>query len=137
MYSTVQSIYCGSYVVSTEGAYSVPNNTQSITHPPSCSTGRYQPIPAVRNFQAILDLETALVSSSPSTISSTSSVDRDAITPGNATSSWLRGFLEWLPSSSYTSEVTGSGDEEGLWVGTAELFNEAVNAYISEPAYQR
>lgn len=129
---------------------------QSHNPTPSCSTNRFHPALAVHKIpEAILDLEAALVSSSPSTIAITSSLDRDAIIPGkflnsntgsqnsdvivpvNATSSWLRGFLEWLPSSSYTSEVAGGGDEKGLWVGAADLFNEAVNEFISESRYQR
>ncbi|CAM9110811.1 unnamed protein product, partial [Ectocarpus sp. 13 AM-2016] len=50
--------------------------------------------------QAILDLEIALVSSSQSTVASAASTDQGAIASGNATSSWLRGFINWLPSSS-------------------------------------
>ncbi|CAM9109294.1 unnamed protein product, partial [Ectocarpus sp. 8 AP-2014] len=89
--------------------------------------------------QAILDLEIALVSSSQSTITSTTSIDQDATVSGNATSSWLRGFINWLPSSSYasSSEEYTSANEQGLWVGSADLFHEAVNDFLAEPEYQR
>lgn len=94
---------------------------------------------AFDNVQAILDLEIALVSSSQSTIASTTSIDQDAIVSGNATSSWLRGFINWLPSSSYasSSEEYKSGNEQGLWVGSADLFHDAVNDFLAEPEYQR
>lgn len=87
--------------------------------------------------QAILDLETALVSSSPFTIDSTSSVDGDRILGGNVSSCWLRGFIDWLPSSSYSSAVAESGRLAGLWNGTAELFTAAVDAFITGPGYKR
>lgn len=94
---------------------------------------------AFDNVQAILDLEIALVSSSQSTIASTTSVDRDAVVSGNVTSSWLRGFINWLPSSSYASSSEGNmiENEQGLWVGSAELFDEALNDFLAEPGYQR
>lgn len=77
------------------------------------------------------------MSSSPFTIGITSNVDRDAIVHGNATSSWLRGFIGWLPSSSYASVASGSGHEVDLWVGTAELFHNAVEDFLADPEYQR
>lgn len=87
--------------------------------------------------QAILDLEEALVSSSPATIGSTSTVERGIIDFGNATSSWLRGFVDWLPSSPYASVGSGSGDEVDLWAGTAEQFNTAMDDFLADPQYQR
>lgn len=87
--------------------------------------------------QAILDIEKALVSSSPFTIGSTSTVERGVIDHGNATSSWLHGFIDWLPSSPYASVVSGSEDEVGLWAGTAEHFKSAMDDFLTDPQYQR
>lgn len=100
-------------------------------------THRYHQTPRL-SCQAILDLEMALMSSSPFTIGSTSSVERDAIVVHeNATSSWLRGFIDWLPSSPYASVASGSGHGLDLWDGTAELFNNAVDDFLTDPGYQR
>lgn len=63
-------------------------------------------------------------------------------------SSWLRGFLAWIPSSSYASNVSkfgnnfddssaGSVTSEALWTGTVELFNTALAEFLSEPGNQR
>lgn len=77
------------------------------------------------------------MASSPLTIGSTSTVERDVIVRGNATSSWLRGFIDWLPSSPYASVVSKSGHGVHLWVGTAELFNNAVDDFLADQDYQR
>ena len=87
--------------------------------------------------QAVLDLETALVSSSPFTVDSTSSLHRGDIIRGNGPSSWLRGFIGWLPSSPYASAVAESGSQAGLWNGTAELFASAVNVFVAESGNTR
>lgn len=99
--------------------------------------------------QAILNLETALITSAPPyTVSSTASVTRKGgaplrITANAAASSWLRGFVAWIPSSEFSSERAGNGraheviNEAGLWVGTAELFGTALRMFLAEPGNQR
>ncbi len=77
------------------------------------------------------------MSSSSFTIDSTSSVEGDRIIGGPGASSWLHGFIGWLPSSSYSSSVAESGRLAGLWNGTAELFTAAVDAFTTGQGYER
>lgn len=122
--------------------------------------------------QAILDLETATISSSLHTVgitATTTASSGDVVTAtedgtmlsstissttSTAPSSWLRGFLKWVPSSVYSSYIfqsddgddndhgylyTRSGDRGALslWNSTEDSFHTALAEFLAEPGNGR